>query len=167
MEIHFVENRNLIEFLTLFQAKWNDGATLWHLSSSYCTKMQLNSSLGHLSAWLRNVTPPICTENEPGILFMFFMLVTHICSIVDLHSHKDTNPKTIWEHSNLGKGRCCCLVVKFCRTLLWPHGLQPTRLLCPWDFPGKNTGMSCHFLLQGNLPGPGTYEREDALKSMW
>ena len=23
------------------------------------------------------------------------------------------------------------------------------RLLCPWDFPGKNTGMSCHFLLQG------------------
>ena len=32
---------------------------------------------------------------------------------------------------------------------LWPHGLQPTRLLCPWDFPGKNTGISCHFLLQG------------------
>ena len=32
---------------------------------------------------------------------------------------------------------------------LWPHGLQPTRLLCPWDFPGKNTGADCHFLLQG------------------
>ena len=31
---------------------------------------------------------------------------------------------------------------------LWPHGLQPTRLLRPWDFPGKNTGMGCHFLLQ-------------------
>ena len=29
-----------------------------------------------------------------------------------------------------------------------PHGLQPTRLLCPWDFPGKNTGVGCHFLLQ-------------------
>ena len=28
-----------------------------------------------------------------------------------------------------------------------PHGLQPTRLLRPWDSPGKNTGMSCHFLL--------------------
>ena len=27
---------------------------------------------------------------------------------------------------------------------LWPHGLQPTRLLCPWDFPGKNTGVGCH-----------------------
>ena len=29
-----------------------------------------------------------------------------------------------------------------------PHGRQPTRLLCPWDFPGKNTGVGCHFLLQ-------------------
>ena len=29
---------------------------------------------------------------------------------------------------------------------LWPHA--PTRLLCPWDFSGKNTGVGCHFLLQ-------------------
>ena len=28
-----------------------------------------------------------------------------------------------------------------------PHGLQPTRLLHPWDFPGKNTGVGCHRLL--------------------
>ena len=34
-------------------------------------------------------------------------------------------------------------------TSLWPHALQPTRLPCPWDFPGKNTGAGCHFLLQG------------------
>ena len=32
---------------------------------------------------------------------------------------------------------------------LRPHGLQPTRLFCPWDFPGKDTGAGCHFLLQG------------------
>ena len=30
---------------------------------------------------------------------------------------------------------------------LWPHGLQPTRLLCPWDFPGKSTGVGCHCIL--------------------
>ena len=30
-----------------------------------------------------------------------------------------------------------------------PHGLQPTRLLRPWDSPGKNTGVGCHALLQG------------------
>ena len=32
---------------------------------------------------------------------------------------------------------------------LRPHGLLPTRLLCPWDSPGKNTGMGGHSLLQG------------------
>ena len=31
---------------------------------------------------------------------------------------------------------------------LRPHGLWPARLLCPWDFPGKNTGVGCCFLLQ-------------------
>ena len=29
-----------------------------------------------------------------------------------------------------------------------PHRCQPTRLLCPWDSPGKNTGVGCHFLFQ-------------------
>ena len=33
-----------------------------------------------------------------------------------------------------------------------PHGLQPTRLLRPWDFPGKSTRVDCHFLLQGIFP---------------
>ena len=32
----------------------------------------------------------------------------------------------------------------------WPHGLLPAGL-CPWDFPGKNTGVGCHFLFQGNF----------------
>ena len=32
-----------------------------------------------------------------------------------------------------------------------PHGLQPTRLLRPWDFPGKSTGVGCHCLLWGLL----------------
>ena len=34
-----------------------------------------------------------------------------------------------------------------CPILCDPRG-QPTRLLCPWDSPGKNTGVGCHFLLQ-------------------
>ena len=31
---------------------------------------------------------------------------------------------------------------------VWPHRRQPTRIRHPWDFPGKNTGVGCHFLLQ-------------------
>ena len=33
--------------------------------------------------------------------------------------------------------------------LVQPSGLCPPRLLCPWGFPGKHTGVGCHFLLQG------------------
>ena len=33
----------------------------------------------------------------------------------------------------------------------WPHGLQPTRLLHPWEFPGKSTGVGCHCLLRNTL----------------
>ena len=39
---------------------------------------------------------------------------------------------------------------------LWSHGLEPTRLLCPLDFPDKNTGEGCHFLLQGIFPNQGS-----------
>ena len=38
---------------------------------------------------------------------------------------------------------------------LQPHGLKPSRLLCPWDSPGKSTGVGCHFLLQGIFPTQG------------
>ena len=36
------------------------------------------------------------------------------------------------------------------------HGLLPARFLCPWDFPGKNTGVGCHFLFQGIFPIQGS-----------
>ena len=39
---------------------------------------------------------------------------------------------------------------------LWPHGLQLTRLLCPWDFPGNDTRVGCHFLLQEIFPTQGS-----------
>ena len=42
-----------------------------------------------------------------------------------------------------------------CLTLR-PRGLEPTRLLCPWDSPGRNTGVGCHFLLQGIFPTQGS-----------
>ena len=38
-------------------------------------------------------------------------------------------------------------VARWCPTLQQPLGPEPTRLLYPWDFPGKNTGVGCHFFL--------------------
>ena len=58
-----------------------------------------------------------------------------------------------------GADSCLCMA-SFSRSVisdsLWPHGLQPaslpTRLLSPWDYPGKNTGVGFHFLLQRIFP---------------
>ena len=50
---------------------------------------------------------------------------------------------------------CVCLATQLCSTLLRPQGLQPARLLCPWDFPGKNTGVGCHVLFQGTFQTQG------------
>ena len=45
-----------------------------------------------------------------------------------------------------------CVCVSVVSNSLRRHVLQPTRLLCPWDSPGKNTGVNCHVLLQRILP---------------
>ena len=55
-------------------------------------------------------------------------------------------------------GGCVCVIhvshsVVF--NSLRPQGLYPARLLCPWNSPGKNTGVNCHSLLQRNFLGRG------------
>ena len=47
-------------------------------------------------------------------------------------------------------------VAESCWTLYDPHGLQPTRLLYPWNSPGKNTGVDCHFILHEIFPTQGS-----------
>ena len=47
-----------------------------------------------------------------------------------------------------------------------PHGLQPTRLLRPWDFPGKSTGVGCHCLLQ-HTPYISIYGLFEYLPKIW
>ena len=49
----------------------------------------------------------------------------------------------------------CCYVASVVSDSVRPHRRQPTRLRRPWDSPGKNNGVGCHFLLQGKLPDPG------------
>ena len=52
------------------------------------------------------------------------------------------------------------LVAQSCPTLCDPVGCSPpTRPLCPWDSPGKNTGVGCHALLQGIFPTQGSNPR--------
>ena len=50
---------------------------------------------------------------------------------------------------------------------LQSDGLQTTRLLCPWNFPGKNTGVICYFLLLGHLPESEIESVSPALDHVW
>ena len=58
--------------------------------------------------------------------------------------------------------RCVCVCVRarvsylVVSNTLQLHGLEPARLLCPWNSPGKNIGVGCHFLLQGIFPTQGS-----------
>ena len=55
------------------------------------------------------------------------------------------------------RSKCACILshLSLVSNSLQPYRLYPARLLCPWDSPGKNTGMGCHFLLQGIFPTQG------------
>ena len=69
---------------------------------------------------------------------------------------QDTSAQASWPRSlalrgyrpehRLSIGLHACSVSQLCPSLR-PYGLQPARLLYPWDFPGKNTCVGCHFLL--------------------
>ena len=78
-----------------------------------------------------------------------------------------------WANSKalIGVTRGCLIIVGWSQMLLllrksetgsvvsdslWPHGLKPGRPLCPWNPPGKNPGVGCHFLLHTETePGSG------------
>ena len=73
-----------------------------------------------------------------------------------LHDSPSKHQKTMSPNkppSEINTSRCCCLAAV--SNSLRPHGLYLAGLLCPQDFPGMNTGVGCHFLLQGIFPDPG------------
>ena len=76
------------------------------------------------------------------------------------------------------KRPCCSSILHMCVCVshsgmsnsLWLRVQKPARLLCPWDFPGKNTGVGYHFLLQGIFPtqelNPGLLHCRQILHSL-
>ena len=69
------------------------------------------------------------------------------------HPVKTSKMKKELPDSSVGKESaccccCCCCVTSVVSDSVWPHRWQPTGLRHPWDYPGKNTGEGCRFLLQ-------------------
>ena len=108
---------------------------------------------------LRKISQPGLGENFPKVtlniafLFLYLFIVLFFGTSIDiaflmyflpgqrdqLHILSPLNRATKW--------CCCCWVASVVSDSVRPHRGQPTRLLCPWDSPGKKTGVGCHFLL--------------------
>ena len=72
---------------------------------------------------------------ETSVVNTFFCMCVYVCVCVYACTHTHVLSRVL---------------------LIATHGLQPSRLLCPWDFTGKNTGVACQFLLQGIFPTQGS-----------
>ena len=108
-------------------------------------------------AWSYRLFPHQCLVPK----VMTFVCHMKICSWEALHSRL-----YVAEGRGRFKGAALLGSVDYClggkskvkllsRVQLFATPWSPTRLLCPWDFPGKNTGVGCHFLLPEIFPLQG------------
>ena len=121
--------------------KWSVGVSNW-----YC--------------WIVYFSPHFCQFLFPSIKIFI--------SVIVLFQHQNFHLVLLYNFSSLilciwcdiaiipsfiSLHVCVCVCVCVSRSLvsdsLWPHGLYFTRLLCPWNCPGKNTGAGCNSFLQG------------------
>ena len=65
-------------------------------------------------------------------------------------------PQSTLHYRAMLKAHVCVLSHSVMSDSLRPSGLQPARLLCPWNSPDENTGVGCHFLLQGVFSTQGS-----------
>ena len=89
------------------------------------------------------------------ILLFYFpfycFFIPHVCEIILGGWCLSSSVESFFKFLSL----CYCLVAKSCLTLCNPMDCT-ARLLCLWDFQGKNTREGCHFLLQGNFLTQGS-----------
>ena len=78
------------------------------------------------------------------------MLLYSIVFVLPLFEvYQNYSPRaTDWRNTWTVLCCCCCWVASIVSDSVRPHRRQPTRLPRPWDSPGKNTGVGCHFLFQ-------------------
>ena len=91
-------------------------------------------------------------SSSPGF-FVHGILQARILEQVAISFFRGSSQPRDWTHVSFISwiSVCACWVSSVMSDSLWSYGLEPTRLLCPWDSPGKNTGVDCHALFQGIL----------------
>ena len=111
---------------------------------------------------------PTTTQINLSLLLLLLSCFSRVrlCATPETAAHQ-APPSLGFSSKNTGVGchfRLQCMKVKSesevsqsCPTLLDHHGLQPTRLLPPWDCPGKSSGVGCHHLLHNFSQGTIKY----------
>ena len=104
----------------------------------------------------------ILRKNTHSVLRSLQMsILNHIILEVHLKAQHDWVRTSCHAHNSFIKHGVCYyphvtgeseILAQSCLTLCDPMDHKPARLLCPWNSPGKNTGVGCHFLLQGIFP---------------
>ena len=108
------------------------------------------------------------SQKESEVTATFSLEIAPILRLIGRHLGSTSPPvsqKLMGSYQGLSSGESesvsCSVMSKF----LQSHGLQPTRLLRPWNSPGKSTGVGSHPLLQGDLPDPGIEPGSPALQA--
>ena len=125
-------------------------STLFHSHSFVCISMARGLNLGSLQGTsLHGNSNAILQRAPSGSSELTHLLSTPTLpvgqNISGLHNQYLCFTLMFW--------LCACSVTF---DSMRPYELQPTRLLCPWDSPGKNTGVGCHALFQGIFPTQGS-----------
>ena len=124
-------------------------------------------------AWDQHVhTAVFKMDNQKGPTAQHRKLWSMLCDSLD--------GRGVWERTDtctyMAESLCCvpetittllmsCNHSSLMSNSLWPHGLWPARLFCPWNSPSKNTRVGSHSLLQGDLPDPGIKPESPTLQA--
>ena len=111
-----------------------------NIPTGWSTSLHLDSPYSITSILLTGYPPPL--NPKRGHKLLLVVIKTNLYNAHVSPPAKHSKSPVLYASS----------FAQLCPTTLWPHGLQPSRLLCPCDSAGKNTGVDCHFLLQGIFP---------------
>ena len=130
---------------------WSPGC---HLTKIPC--VCLFHILGHSTPCLRP-TPPFSTYHLAGWWLAVAFLPIILCPGYRLNNFRGLQHHHPHCLSDPTCHCCCCLAMKSCLTLVTPWTVAcQAPLGFPRDFPGKNIGVGCHFLLQGIFTTQGS-----------